>query len=180
MVSKNIEPKNGQVLVIREAQKKDAAGVLEYVNKMAGETDYLTFGKGEFNMSLEDEEKFLESCKESDNQLFVVAEVAGTIIGNLSFKGGDKPRILHMGEVGVTVLKKYWGLGIGTSLVETLIEWAKSSGIIKKLNLRVRPDNDRAIRLYERFGFVREGLISREHFIDGKFYDSIFMGLQID
>ena len=36
MVSKTIELKTGEVLVIREAQKKDAAGVLEYVNKIAG------------------------------------------------------------------------------------------------------------------------------------------------
>ena len=179
MVSKRIELKNGETLVIREAQKKDAAGILEYVNKMAGETDYLTFGQDEFNMSLEDEEKFLENCMESNNQFFIVAEVAGTIIGNLGFKGGDKPKVLHTGEVGVTVLKKYWGSGIGSVLFETLIEWAKSSGI-KKLNLRVRPDNERAVRLYERFGFVREGLITREYFIDGEFYNSIFMGLQID
>ncbi len=180
MVLKKYELKNGQVLVIREAQKKDASEILEYVNKMAGETDYLTFGQGEFNVSLEDEEKFLENCVESSNHFFIVAEIGGTLIGNLSFKGGDKPKILHTGEIGATVLKKYWGLGIGSVLVGTLIEWAKSSWTIKKLNLRVRPDNDRAIRLYERFGFVREGLITREYFIDGKFYDSIFMGLQIN
>ena len=180
MVSKKCELKNGQVLVIREAQKKDAAGILEYVDKMAGETDYLTFGQGELNVSLEEEEKSLENCVESSNHFFIVAEIEGTLIGNLSFKGGDKPKVLHTGEVGVTVLKQYWGLGIGGVLLETLIEWAKSSWTIKKLNLRVRPDNDRAIRLYERFGFVREGLITREYCIDGKFYDTIFMGLQIN
>lgn len=179
MEAKSIKLRNGETLVLRDAQKKEAACVLEYIDRMAGETDYLTFGEGEFNMSLEDEEKFLENCIECFNQLFIVAEVAGTIIGNLSFKGGDRPRISHRGEVGVSLLKKYWGLGIGSVLFETLIEWAKSFGI-KKLNLMVRSDNDRAIRLYERFGFVREGLITREHLVDGKFYDSISMGLQID
>ena len=119
MLSKNFELKNGEVLVIREAQKEDAAGLLEYVDKIAGETDYMTFGLGEFNMSLEDEEKFLVNCIETSNQLFIVAEAAGTIIGNLSFKGGERPRILHAGEVGVTLLKKYWGSGIGSALFET-------------------------------------------------------------
>ena len=180
MEPKSVKLENDTTLVIREAQKEEAAKVLEYVDKMAAETDYLTFGQGEFDMSLEDEEKFLENCIKLTNQLFVVAEVDGAIIGNLSFIGGNRPRTFHTGEVGVTVLKKYWKLGIGSKLLETLIEWAKLSGTIQKLNLRVRPDNDRAIRLYEWFGFVREGLITREHSINGKFYDSIFMGLQID
>lgn len=180
MVSKKIELKNGEALVIREAQKKDAGRILEYVNKIAGETDFLRFGPGEFKMSLEDEENFIESRRKSLNQFFIIAEINGTIVGSLGFNGDDKPRIQHTGEFGCSVLKEYWGFGIGTTLIETLIEWAKSSGIIKKLNLKVRPDNGRAIRLYERFGFVREGLITRQHFVDGKFYDNIFMGLHID
>jgi len=78
------------------------------------------------------------------------------------------------------VLRKYWGLGIGTNLVETLIEWAKSSGIIKKINLRVRTDNTRAIRTYKRLGFAQEGVITREFFVYGQFYDAFFMGFKID
>ena len=180
MVSKEKTLKNGEVLLIREVQKKDAAHVLEYVDKVAGETDFLRFGPGEFNMSLEDEEKFIESCINSSNHLFVIAEITELLVGTLVFKGGDKPRNSHTGEFGVTVLKKYWESGIGSMLIESLIEWAKSSETIKKLNLRVRPDNDRAPRLYERFGFVREGLITREHFFAERFHDNIFMGLQID
>ena len=61
MVSKENKLKNGEVLLIKEVQKKDAAQVLEYIDKVAGETDFLRFGPGEFNMSLEDEEKFIET-----------------------------------------------------------------------------------------------------------------------
>lgn len=180
MVSKRIELKDGRVLVVREAHKEDASRILEYVESISGETAFLTFGPGEFSLSLEEEEKSILSCLESANKLFIIAEIAGTLAGGVIFSGGDKPRMQHVGEFGCSVLKEYWDMGIGSVLVETLIEWAKSSGIIKKLNLLVRTDNDRAIRLYERFGFVREGLITRVHSIDGKFYDSIFMGLQID
>ena len=180
MVPKRIELKSGQVLIIREAQKKDASRILDYVERIAGETDFLNIGPGDFNMSFEDEEKYILSCLESTTAFFIIAEIAGMFAGCITFKGGDKPRIQHVGDFGCSVLKEFWKLGIGSTLLETLIEWAKSSGIIKKLNLRVRLDNDRAIRLYERFGFVREGLTTREHFIDSKFYDSIFMGLQID
>ena len=180
MESKRIELKDGPVLVLRDARKADAAELLEFIDKISGETDYLTFGPGEFNTSLEQEEEFVKSHVESENHYFTVAEIDGAIAGTVVFIGGGKPRIRHAGEIGLSVLKKYWGYGVGSALVESLIEWAKSSGIIRKLNLRVRPDNERAVRLYEKFGFVREGVISRDYFFDGQFYDSIFMGLELD
>ncbi len=78
------------------------------------------------------------------------------------------------------MLKEYWDLGIGRELVRTLIEWAKSTGVIRKVNLRVRPDNARALKLYKRFGFVEQGRISREYFNSSRFYDNLIMGLEID
>ena len=180
MEPKSIKLRNDATLTIREAKKKDAAYILEYVNRIAGETDFFTFGPGEFDLSLEQEEQFIEKHLNSENKLFVIAQIDQELVGNLGFTGGDRPRLRHAGEFGCGVLKEYWGLGIGSGLVEILIDWARSSGIIRKINLKVRLDNERAIKLYERFGFVREGLISRESFFDGQFYDHIIMGLQID
>lgn len=65
-------------------------------------------------------------------------------------------------------------------MIGELIRWAKDSRKIKKLNLRVRSDHERGIRLYKSFGFVQEGLITRELMISGKFYDFCCMGLWID
>jgi RimJ/RimL family protein N-acetyltransferase len=172
--------KDGKVVLIRQAMREDATGILGYIEKVAGETDFLTFGPGEFNMSVEDEEKFIEIRLDSVNQLLLVAEIEGEIVGALSFSSKNRPRILHRGEVGVSVLKAYWGLGIGKGLLESLIGWAKSNRIIKKINLKVRCENMRAIRLYERQGFVSEGVVSREYFIAGKFYDALLMGLEVN
>ena len=180
MVSKSIELQDGRVVLIRQAVREDAPGVLEYLEKVAGETDFLTFGPGEFNLSVEDEEKFIDERLESVNQLLLVADIESQIVGALSFSSENRPRILHRGEVGVSVLKNYWGLAIGRYLLESLIEWAELKRIIKKINLKVRCENMRAIRLYERMGFVSEGVVSREYFIDGKFYDALLMGLEID
>ncbi|MFH1927275.1 MAG: GNAT family protein [Chloroflexota bacterium] len=66
---------------------------------------------------------------------------------------------------------------MGSLMLDTLIDWAKDTGIIKKINLRVRTDNQRAIQLYEGKGFVREGTIRMEMFLDGKYYDHHWMGL---
>ena len=64
-------------------------------------------------------------------------------------------------------------------MIEIMIDWAGQSGMTK-INLKVRPDNERAIRLYESFGFVREGVISREYRIENRYHDNICMGLEID
>lgn len=112
--------------------------------------------------------------------MFIVAEIEGKIVGNLSFSGGPRQRIAHAGELGVCVLKEYWGQGIGTKLIEYLIDWCKESGIIRKINLRVRSDNYSAIHIYKKLGFNEEGLITRDFFINERFYDSISMGFIID
>jgi len=53
--------KNGKNPIIRSATKEDATAIVNYVNKIAGESDFLTFGKGEFEITVEKEEDILES-----------------------------------------------------------------------------------------------------------------------
>ena len=62
-------------------------------------------------------------------------------------------------------------------MIDTLIQWAGETHIITKINLRVRPDNERAIRLYQNKGFKKEGTISREMLLNGSYYDHHWMGL---
>ena len=172
--------RNGDAVVIREAKKDDAKALIEYVNTISGESDFMTFGPGEFGMSIEQEESFLDNVAGQKNAIYLIAVAGGRIIGSLNFSGGARPRIAHTGEFGVSVLKEYWGNGIGTELIKYLIKWSKESGVIRKINLRVRTDNASAIRLYKKLGFVEEGVKTREFLINSRFYDSMLMGLAID
>ena len=101
-------------------------------------------------------------------------------MGGLGFTGGDRKRTRHCGELGIAVVKKYWGLGLGAALMECVIAWAKSSGVVRKIALHSRVDNERALSLYERFGFVREGVVSRLFEMAGEFHDAYLLGLEID
>lgn len=177
---KSIQLKNGQTVLLREAVKEDAPELVTYLHKIGGESDFLTFGFGELSVSVNDEEALLDDSRNAQNKIMILALVGGKIIGNLHFTGGARARIQHTGEFGVSVLKDYWNQGIGTAMVQELIQWAKASKVIRKLNLRVRSDNESAIRVYEKLGFIKEGLITREFFISGQFYNSIHMGLSID
>jgi len=172
--------KNGQQLVIRKAEKQDAAAILACVNKTGTETDFLTFGAEGFPGTIADEEKFINKCQTTGNMLFIVAEAEGQIAGMLAFEGQNRLRLQHSGEFGITLLKEFWGLGIGSRLIELMLVWAKSSGIVRKINLRVRQDNQRAIKLYQKYGFKQEGVITRDYLIDRHFYSVVIMGLAVD
>lgn len=106
-----------------------------------------------------------------------VAFAGSQLVGMIDFMTGSCSRVRHVGEMGLSVQKTYWGLGIGIALIETLKE---KNGIVRKINLRVRTDNVRAIALYKKSGFIDEGRLSRNSLIDGKFYDSFALGLEID
>ena len=72
-----------------------------------------------------------------------------------------------------------WGQGIGSILVDTLIDWARSGGVIRKINLTVRVDNERGLALYRRRGFVVEGTRVGDVCVDGVDMDLHCMGLQL-
>jgi RimJ/RimL family protein N-acetyltransferase len=171
--------KNGQELVIREAQVEDAQSILNYIESISGESNFLTFGPGDFEHSLQDEEALLAKILETDNALFIVGTIDAKIASVLVFNAGQRPRVRHRGEFSMSVSRDYWGQGIGSLMLDALIDWAKAGNIIRKIDLMVRTDNERAIRLYEGKGFLFEGTLHKEFFVDGRYYDLHWMGLEL-
>jgi len=171
--------KNGKVLIIRDATPDDAASIITFVESLSGQTDYLSFGPGEFGFTEAQERAFIRNSEISVNALFLIAVIDEALVGMLTFMGGERPRVQHTGELGMMVPKAHWGNGIGSLLLDTLIRWAEEGGIVTKLNLRVRTTNARAIALYERKGFVVEGTATRSMKIDDRYFDSFLMGRKI-
>jgi RimJ/RimL family protein N-acetyltransferase len=171
--------RDGTVLLVRQATPDDALALLDYVAAISGESDFLSFGPGEFELTEAEERQFLAQCLASQTQLYILGVVEDAIVAALTFSGGRRPRVRHSGEFGMSVRKRYWGLGIGSLMLETLIDWARATGIVKKVNLRVRTDNRRAIGLYQRKGFVIEGTIRRAIHLDGQYFDHHWMGLEL-
>lgn len=172
--------KDGRTLTLREAEPGDAERLLAYIEQVAGESENLTMGPGEFELTVEQEQDYLQASVASPTSLYLLAEIDSAIVGNISFGAGKRQRIRHTGEFGITVARSAWGLGIGGHLLAALIQWARSGGIVRKINLFVRVDNVPAIHLYKKYGFQIEGTQTREFYIRGEFIDVYLMGLQID
>lgn len=171
---------NGQTLMIRDANMEDAAEIIDYINQISAESDFLTFGEGEFGITIQAEAEFIKRILATDNQLMILALINDVLVGHLSFAGGARPRTKHVGEFGLSVRKDYWGLGVGRALGAYMIDWARKGAIVRKINLRVRSDNQVAINLYRSLDFVHEGTTTRGCCINGEFFDFIQMGLEID
>jgi RimJ/RimL family protein N-acetyltransferase len=169
---------DGRAAVVREATAGDAAALLEYLEVVSGETEFLTMGPGDFKLGEAEERAFLEASAAADNRIYLVAVVDGELVAQIAFAGGHRPRTRHTGVLGITVRRSHWGQGIGSALLDALIDWARSSGV-SKIDLRVRTDNHRAISLYRRKGFVIEGTITRTSRVHGNDHDDHAMGLEL-
>lgn len=153
---KEILLKNGVTAIFRSPTKEDAAQMIEYLHTTCSETNFLTREPEEAIMPIEKEERFLNSIINSENDLMIACEISGKIIGDCNLNRYSKLRMKHRAEIGIAICKEYWGLGIGNYMFSELIRIAKKLGI-KQLELEVVSDNLRAIKLYEKFGFITVG-----------------------
>lgn len=170
---------NGKVAV-RTADIADAAGIIAMMKQITNESENLLFGKGEYDMSIEDEEAYIARMRGSSNSKFLIAEMDREIVGFITLTGESKPKVAHSGIMSIGVLKKCQGMGIAGKLLDGLISWAEGNGTITKINLFVRIDNEAAINLYKKKGFSIEGTLTRDFRINGEYFDSYLMGLWIN
>ena len=163
---------------IREIEVEDYKELLDFMKKVKGETNFLRGYPNEIKMSYEDEKEYIKKVKSSETSNYFVVIKNNKMIGCIGFNGNTARKMKHYGTIGISVLKEYWGRGIATTLLEKLISWSKEKGI-KKINLDVFENNERAIKLYEKFGFKLEGCIE-DGIFDGENYINLLVyGLKI-
>jgi L-phenylalanine/L-methionine N-acetyltransferase len=101
------------------------------------------------------------------------AKGADTMIGHADlFKNHTSLRRAHARGLGITVAKEWQGQGVGDLLMTTLTSWADNWGHVLRIELTVFADNARAIALYQRHGFVKEGQMTAFALRDGVYTDA--------
>ena len=155
----------------------DASRIIAYLNMVGGETDFLSYGLNEFPISVEEEFKFIESWRKENKNLMLMGLVDGEVASMLTLGTRTNSRTKHCATFGITVAKKYWHLGIARSMMERMQEWIeRSADYVKKIELEVDSRNERAIKLYQNFGFEVEGKRLKAFCIDGQYLDNTLMG----
>lgn len=139
--------------MIEQAKPQDAALLLDYTKAIGGETDNLSFGAEDIHIHVEEKAKQLAEQENSCDNVLFLAKADGIIIGDASLNRLPR-RMNHRGEFGIAVRKAWWGCGVASALMQEILKFAEANGF-EQLNLEVRSDNTRAIRLYEKFGFQK-------------------------
>ncbi len=121
-------------------------------------------------------EEWRRRLAESRDGVYTLVAVAGDrVVGTLSIHTSSRPRRKHAASIGMGVHDDWQGKGVGTALMRAAVEMADKWLNLTRLELEVYTDNEPAIRLYERFGFEREGTLRQHAFRDGAYVDSHMM-----
>lgn len=149
--------KNGMECWIRNGRESDGKAVYDNFQLTHGQTDYLLSYPDENSFDPEQEGRFLKEKEESEREAELVAVVGDTVAGTAGIEAvGAKYKVRHRAELGISVAEEYWGLGIGTALLQACIQCAKTAGYTQ-LELNAVAENQRAISLYQKAGFVEYG-----------------------
>ena len=149
--------KDGVELLVRNAVALDARALRDVMQRTHAETDYLLSYPDEQSVDDEQEARSLAETERSDNEVELVAVVDGRIVGSAGVSAvRSRRKVAHRARFGISILKEYWGMGIGRVLMEASIDCARQAGYTQ-LELEVVADNERAAALYRRAGFEEYG-----------------------
>jgi RimJ/RimL family protein N-acetyltransferase len=163
----------GAGITVRPATLADVDPAVAMLVEVAGEGRWIGT---EAPVDVEQRRRRMADDVEREDAIVLVAEAGGQLVGELG---------LHLArygvaELGMAVAAGWRGRGIGSALLAEAIDQARKAGA-HKLALQVWPHNAAAIALYERFGFQREGYLTRHYRRrSGELWDAIIMGLRLD
>ncbi|HEX2010682.1 MAG TPA: GNAT family N-acetyltransferase [Roseateles sp.] len=108
--------------------------------------------------------------------LHLAAVLDGEVVGNAGLAAsGPSLRRRHAMHLGMAVVPEAQGRGVGGALMAALLDYADNWGQVLRIELGVFVDNERAIRLYQRFGFEIEGRQRAYALRHGQFADCYAM-----
>jgi ribosomal protein S18 acetylase RimI-like enzyme len=166
-------PGAGPAITVREATLADVDAVVAMLVEVAGEGRWIGT---EAPVDVERRRRRMVEDVEGDDAIVLVAEAGGVPVAELGLRLAP----YGVADLGMAVAAGWRGRGVGTALLADAIERAREAGV-HKIALQVWPHNAAALALYERFGFRREGYLTRHYRRrSGELWDAVIMGLPLD
>ena len=159
-----------QPVKIRFAQPSDLGSLYDVMESVAAEGRWIGT---ELPFDREARRKHAQKMMADGTGAFLLAEIDGQLVGTL----GLEQVVPGLFDIGMMLLAEWRGRGIGSVLMEECLDYARDKNAYK-LTLQVWPHNEPAIKLYEKFGFEREGYLRKQwRRKNGELWDAIVMGL---
>ncbi len=179
--SQTITLKDGRSCVLRSGTEADGPALLENFILTHSQTDWLLDYPDEITMTAEQEAAFLKEKAESENEIELVAELDGVLVGAAGFGCvGKKEKVRHRAWFGISIDRACWGLGIGRALTEACVACARSAGYAQ-LELEAVAENERALALYRSAGFTEYGRNPRGFRFRGQGWkEAVLMRMELD
>jgi RimJ/RimL family protein N-acetyltransferase len=173
-ILKQFNAKHGRNVILRTPRWRDLDDLLELINSLVDEKAEIYITQ---KFTREEEAEWLLkvlSRLEKDEQFFLVAEVDKKVVALSDFqlKEGDKEH--RIGAFGIIVKNGFRNLGIGTEIMNTLLEQAAFFGL-RIVTVNAFATNKAAIHVYRKVGFVESDIIPERHFRQGRLIDEIIM-----
>ena len=165
------------MIAIRPARPEDAATLVALGSTVGREPEAWLLSTDGWR-SVGEERRYLRALKRHPDAAVFVAEDDGAIVGRLSVARDPHTASRHVADLGLMVAASHRRRGIGRALLEQAVAWARDAGV-SKLELHVFPWNEPALRLYEQFGFEREGLRKQHYRRGGEYVDVILMAYAV-
>ncbi|MDM5338250.1 GNAT family protein [Fictibacillus enclensis] len=162
--------KNDESITLRPVVFQDAVQIIEAVKEIVEAGEFL---QKERPRTLAEEKAFIEECQEKGN-MYTAIEKQGEVIGIARILRGELAMKRHTGMFRTWINSKGQGLGIGKEVMDYSIAWAKRNELYK-ISLTVFSENTVAIKLYEKAGFVVEGVQKGQVKINDSFQDEWWM-----
>ncbi|MGI6696656.1 MAG: GNAT family N-acetyltransferase [Christensenellales bacterium] len=172
---KKVYLKNEQEALFRSPVVHDAAEMMDFVKTCASETNFILRYPEECDETVEQVAQFLNGINSSQSNLMIVCIVNNKIVGNCEISFRKRIKTSHRGGIALAIIKKYWGIGIGTVMFQEMISIARKKGICQ-LELTYIEGNERGRKLYEKMGFIEVGELPNAICLkDGTMLKELFM-----
>lgn len=172
---KTLTLSDGETVSLRSPEEDDAPRMIDYLDAMRRETTGVLFAPEDELPTVEWERDWVKMRREETGVMIMTEDAGGDIVSLCNVDVGDRSRTAHRGDLGISLRAAWCDRGLGTQLMHELIAWSEAAAGIDLLTLCVYADNPRAIRVYEKVGFVREGRRRWHIKRDGAYVDQIEM-----
>ncbi|MTH52108.1 GNAT family N-acetyltransferase [Bacillus mangrovi] len=169
-MEQQFKTKDGRTAVIRPVKMEDAEGIIRAAASIVKSGIYI---QKEKVRTIQEEQDLIKELQ-AKGHMYAVVDLEGEVSGIARVLRGELKMKQHIGIFRTWLAETAQGQGIGKEVMAYTLEWGKSHHLLK-ICLTVFKSNEKAVKLYENYGFVIEGVQKDQVYLNGKYDDEIHM-----